>query len=182
MRVIAGEAKGTRLHSAPDGTRPLADRAREGLFSSLGGEVVGARCLDLYAGTGAIGIEALSRGAESCVFVDASRGAIRAIQANLIKTKLLDRARVVHQDALRALDRESDPFDLAFADPPYATQERDLRPVLERLVDLISPGGAFVLTRSKRSAIDVIPIHWGVRKLLTYGDARILLCREGDRP
>ena len=182
MRVIAGEAKGTRLHSAPDGTRPLADRAREGLFSSLGDEVVGARCLDLYAGTGAIGIEALSRGAGSCVFVDASRDATRAIAANLTKTKLLDRALIVHQDALWALQRRSEAFDLAFVDPPYATEERDLRPVLERLVELISRGGAFALTRPKRSAIDVIPIHWAPNKLLTYGDARILLCREGDRP
>ena len=182
MRIIAGEAKGTRLHAVPGGTRPLSERAREGLFSSLGGEVEGARCADVYAGTGALGLEALSRGAASCLFVDASRGAVRAIQANLVKTKLLERARVVHHDALRALQREEGSFDLVFLDPPYAIPERDLRAVLDRVTALVAPGGAFALTRPKRDVKDVIPIHWAPRKLLTYGDARILLFREGDRP
>ena len=178
MRIIAGEAKGTRLHEAPGGTRPLSDRAREGLFSSLGHEVLGAHCADVYAGTGAVGIEALSRGAASCLFVDAARGPVKAIGANLVKTKLLDRARIVHQDALHALKREERTFDLIFLDPPYAIDHQELAPVLARAGEL-ARGGTIVLTRPKRGASnDVIPIDWHVARSLRYGDARILVCRE----
>src|SRR4029079_16781957 len=88
MRIIAGTARGVRLAPFPDGTRPLADRAREGLFSSLGEAVVEAAVLDLFAGTGAVGIEALSRGAARAVFVDSSPDAVRTIRENLERAKL----------------------------------------------------------------------------------------------
>ena len=90
MRVVAGSAKGVKLGPVPPGVRPLSDRAREGLFSSLGPSVRGARVLDLFAGTGATGIEALSRGARDAVFVDAGAGAVRAVRDNLRRTKLAD--------------------------------------------------------------------------------------------
>ena len=83
MRVVAGESRGRRLAPVPAGTRPVSDRAREGLFSSLGELVQGARVLDLFAGTGAVGIEALSRGADRAVFVDSSLAAVRAVRDNL---------------------------------------------------------------------------------------------------
>ena len=178
MRIIAGSAKGTRLAPVPGGTRPLSDRAREGLFSSLGPAVVGARWADLYAGTGAVGIEALSRGADSCLFVDAAKGAIRAIEANLAKTGLEERARVVHREALWAVQRERGPFDVAFLDPPYATAQNEVRAVLSQVIERMAEGGTIALTRSKRDATDVVPIHFRVDRLLTYGDARILVCRE----
>src|SRR5207302_1365372 len=94
VRVIAGSAKGARLAPVPGGTRPLSDRAREGLFSSLGGLVVGARVLDLFAGTGAVGIEALSRGAASALFVDSAPAAARIIAENLRRTRLEKRGTV----------------------------------------------------------------------------------------
>ena len=97
MRVIAGSAKGMRLGPVPPGVRPVSDRAREGLFSSLALEVPDARVLDLYAGTGAMGIEALSRGAEHAVFVDRAYEASAAIHDNLDRTRLADRATVVTQ-------------------------------------------------------------------------------------
>jgi 16S rRNA (guanine(966)-N(2))-methyltransferase RsmD len=98
MRVIAGSAKGMRLGPVPLGVRPVSDRAREGLFSSLALELPDARVLDLYAGTGAMGIEALSRGAEHAVFVDRAYQASAAIHDNLDRTRLADRATVVTQD------------------------------------------------------------------------------------
>ena len=88
MRVIAGAAKGVRLGTVPAGTRPVSDRAREGLFASLHERVRGARCLDLFAGTGALGIEALSRGAASAAFVERDRRAAAAVRDNLARTRL----------------------------------------------------------------------------------------------
>ncbi len=122
MRVIAGEAKGRRLAAirAP-GIRPTADRVREALFSALGPAVAGARVLDLYAGSGALGIEALSRGAALAVFVEQARGAVDVILANLALTGLEDRARVVGSTVERFLDAgRGGPFDLVLIDPPYA--------------------------------------------------------------
>jgi 16S rRNA (guanine966-N2)-methyltransferase len=177
MRVIAGSAKGVRLAPVPAGTRPLSDRAREGLFSSLGDRVVGARAADLFAGTGAMGIEALSRGADSCLFVDSGAGAIRTIRDNLVRTGLEDRGRVVRADAGRSLGHELGPLDLVLLDPPYRHPVEALRRVLERVVTLIS-GGTVVLTRPNKDATDVVPVHWAVVKVLTYGDTRILICRE----
>ncbi|MGH2674720.1 MAG: RsmD family RNA methyltransferase [Actinomycetota bacterium] len=178
MRVIAGTARGARLARVPPGTRPLSDRAREGLFSSLGGRVPGARVGDLFAGTGAVGIEALSRGAACCVFVDSSAAAIRTIRENLDRTGLGERATVVRSEVDGALGREPGPFDLAVLDPPYAYSDDALRAVMARLARLMAPGGALALTRPKADSNDVIPVHWAVVRLLTYGDTRILVLQE----
>jgi 16S rRNA (guanine(966)-N(2))-methyltransferase RsmD len=131
--VIAGEAKGRRLTGiGSSAIRPTSDRVREALFSALGGAVPGARVLDLYAGTGALGIEALSRGAARAVFVDSDREAVAAVRANLALTGTDDRATVVRSPVagfLAAQRRPSGrrvrlgrhgPFDLVFLDPPYA--------------------------------------------------------------
>ncbi|MDQ4006397.1 MAG: RsmD family RNA methyltransferase [Actinomycetota bacterium] len=180
MRVIAGSAKGARLAPVPPGTRPLSDRAREGLFSSLASEVQDSSCADLYAGTGAVGIEALSRGAASCLFVDSSAAAIRTIRENLTRTGLDEASRVVRAPIGKALEREEGPFDIAFLDPPYDAPAEDLRRVFSQVTALISPRGAVVLTRPKKGSIDVVPVDWPVDRLLTYGDARILICREAS--
>ena len=161
----------------PSGTRPLSDRAREGLFSSLGDLVPGARCLDLFAGTGAVGLEALSRGARSCLFVDAGRRAMATIRENLRRTGLSKHGRVVRADLRRGRVPE-EPFDLAFLDPPYAFPVRTLRRVLEETTERLERGGTGALTRPARSSTDVIPVDWQVVKRLAYGDARILLFRE----
>jgi 16S rRNA (guanine966-N2)-methyltransferase len=130
MRVVAGVAGGRRL-LAPPGRRlrPTTDRVREAIFSSLTSmdAIRDARVLDLFAGTGALGIEALSRGAASATFVDADHAAIRAIEENLATTGLGGDARVVHGDALRYVESaergSGEPFDLALVDPPYAFTE-----------------------------------------------------------
>src|SRR5512134_3046350 len=101
MRVVAGSARGVRLAPVPRGVRPVSDRAREGLFSSLGDRVRGARVLDLYAGSGALGVEALSRGAAEAVFVERDRAALAAVRRNLELTRSADRAAVVGVDVRR---------------------------------------------------------------------------------
>ncbi|MDP9242018.1 MAG: RsmD family RNA methyltransferase [Actinomycetota bacterium] len=175
MRVIAGTAKGIRLAPVPEGTRPLADRAREGLFSSLGPAVRGARVLDLFAGTGAIGVEALSRGAEHAVFVDASAPAIRTVQENLRRTRLGDRATVLRRDAGRAVGERPGSFGVVFMDPPYAYPATAVERLIAELDawGLVEEGCLVVLTRSDGSYTPVIPLHWLPDRRLSYGDAFI---------
>lgn len=142
MRVISGEAKGRRLKAPADKRiRPTADKTKEALFHIIGGEVRGARVLDLFAGTGNLGIEALSRGARRALFVDAAKKAVAIIRANVSLVKYGDRCEVWQADAflalsrLRRMDRR---FDLIFCDPPYGHQfaERSLHfLVLEHMVE-----------------------------------------------
>src|SRR3954462_550231 len=109
MRIIAGSARGARLGPVPPGVRPVSDRAREGLFSSLGDRVLDAEVLDLYAGTGALGIEALSRGAKEATFVESDRRAVAAVRANLSRVGLEAQARVRHRPVLAFLRGELRP-------------------------------------------------------------------------
>jgi 16S rRNA (guanine966-N2)-methyltransferase len=186
MRIVAGTAKGVRLAPVPRGVRPLSDRAREGVFSSIGPDVVrGAVVLDLFAGTGATGIEALSRGAAHATFVDRSAGATAAIRRNLELTHLGDRARVVTSDVRRFLtgnDNADPPTDLAFCDPPYGFGPAELDPVLRELTDdrRFSVAPTIVLTRGTQSSMPVIPLHWAITKELRYGDSLVILIRPKD--
>ena len=144
MRVVAGSAGGRRLAPVPAGTRPVSDRAREGLFSSLGSTIEGARVLDAFAGTGALGIEALSRGADRAVFVESGAAAVRTIHENLDRTGLSDRARVVRREAGRFLrDDPGEPYDLIFADPPYDVASKTLDALVGAMIGRLagsSPG------------------------------------------
>jgi 16S rRNA (guanine966-N2)-methyltransferase len=161
----------------------VSDRAREGLFSSLAPEVPDARVLDLYAGTGAMGIEALSRGAEHAVFVDRAYEASAAIHDNLDRTRLADRATVVTRDVsafVAEFPPTTGPFDLVLLDPPYDVGASDLENVIrglgpERLSD---QGWTVVLTRGIKSSTPVIPVHWAVARRLRYGDSLVILYRE----
>jgi 16S rRNA (guanine966-N2)-methyltransferase len=126
-RVIAGTARGIRLRASGPATRPLADRVKQTLFAILEPDLAGARVLDLFAGSGAAGIEALSRGAAAATFVDSDRTAIQTIEANLALTRLAGAAAsVVRSDALRWLEAAAavEPFNVVIVDPPYA--ETDL--------------------------------------------------------
>jgi 16S rRNA (guanine966-N2)-methyltransferase len=140
-RVIAGSAKGVRLRAPGPGTRPLSDRVKQTLFAILEPELEGARVLDLFAGSGAAGIEALSRGAAEAVLVEKDPGAVAVIAANLEAARLAGpAASVFRSDALAWLGRE-DPvrpaFDLVFVDPPYADVE-----MLRRVLDALGAPGA----------------------------------------
>lgn len=178
MRVIAGEARGTRLAPVPDGTRPVSDRAREGVFSSLGPSVRGARVLDLFAGTGAMGIEALSRGAAHAVFVDSAAAAIRTIRANLERTKLASKASVRRARA-EAMAGHGGPFDLVLLDPPYAHPPAAVDALLSELAGqgVLAPGARVVLTRPAKGYMPVIPLDLPPERRLSYGDTAVLLFR-----
>ena len=183
MRIVAGSARGIRLAPVPKGVRPVSDTAREGVFSSLGALVDGARVLDLYAGTGAMGLEALSRGAEHAVLVERDRSAVRAIRENLERTRLAELAEVVRADVTRFVtrdDKKRDRFDLVLVDPPYATPPEQVQGVLAELARgwLAGEGARVVLTRPTRSSTLVIPVHFAVARRLTYGDTLVLIIRE----
>ena len=148
MRVITGTARGVQLKT-PEGlqTRPTADRVKEALFSIIQFEVPGARVLDLFGGTGQLGIEALSRGAKSAVFVDAGDAACRLIRENLKRTRLEGTARVVRSDYMAYLASCREQFDMIFLDPPYA--EVFLENALKRIteIDILQSGGIIVAER-----------------------------------
>jgi 16S rRNA (guanine(966)-N(2))-methyltransferase RsmD len=119
MRVISGSAKGIQLQAVPgSGTRPISDRVKEAVFSILAGTIVDSQVLDLFAGTGSVGIEALSRGAEQAVFVEKHPKAIATIRTNLRRTALEAEARVVRADVFKFLARTAQPFDLIYIAPP----------------------------------------------------------------
>lgn len=183
MRVVAGTARGVRLAPVPRGVRPVSDAAREGLFSSIAGMIPGARVLDLYAGTGAMGIEALSRGAETAVLVERNPAALRAIRENLDRTRFAERATVVASDVPAFLTRRGGAggFDLVLLDPPYDTAGRELEQVLGALGSgrLLGEDWTVVLTRSRRSSTFVVPVDWALARRLEYGDTLVLVFRQG---
>lgn len=137
----------------------------------------GARVLDLFAGTGAMGIEALSRGAASALFVDSAAQAVRVIGQNLQRTKLAEKASVRRQDVLRALRQGIGSFDLVILDPPYRVPAAYLDGVLAEIAGqrAAGAGATVVLTRSERSYMPVIPVNWRLERRLSYGDAAALL-------
>ena len=169
MRVIAGELGGRRLQ-APRGlaTRPTAERVREALFSMLG-PLADAVVLDLFAGSGALGIEALSRGAAHATFVERAPGALVALRANLAALELAERSRVISGDALAAL-RGTDKYDLVFLDPPYAFAPA-LAGALSRELPCVLRPGARVVSESDRRA----PLELGLalQRERRYGDTMI---------
>ena len=148
MRVITGKARGVQLKT-PDGmlTRPTTDRVKEALFSIIHFEIPGARVLDLFGGTGQLGIEALSRGAKSAVFVDMQENACRLIKENLKRTKMEQEGRVIRSDYLQYLDRCREKFDIVLLDPPYA--EVFLENALKRIteIDILESNGIIVAER-----------------------------------
>lgn len=177
MRIIAGKAGSLRLQVPPSVTRPTTDRVREALFSSLGPRVAGAAILDLFAGSGALGLEALSRGADSAVFVDSDAGAAAAITRNLETTRL-EGGTVRRSDALRFVSTlPPGRFDLVFADPPYAREEAT-RELLEGLLAepalpaSLREGGSLVLESWTGASLPISDL-WTVAKEKKYGHTRI---------
>lgn len=177
MRVIAGSAGGLRLTTpAGNATRPTADRVKEALFSILEstGRLDHARVLDLFAGSGSLGIEALSRGADHATFVDKSRPALETLHKNLQHTKLVDRATVFAVDVFTALEqlaRHGERFDLILLDPPYALGLQTK--VIERLSPLLAPNGLIMAEAASRSPLpdQIGPFRRADRR--TYGDTAL---------
>ena len=177
MRIVAGRLGGRRIE-APAGhrTRPTADRVREALFSILG-PVDGARVLDLYAGSGALGIEALSRGAAEAVFVDRDRRAVAAIRANLATLEI--EAPVLCADAAdylagRRAPGAPGPFDLVFADPPYSSAAALTGPLSALLPAVLSEDARIVTESDNRAPLE---LDFPVVTVRRYGDTRIAVHR-----
>jgi 16S rRNA (guanine966-N2)-methyltransferase len=179
MRVIAGIAKGHKLQApAGDATRPPLDRQKEALFSMLGDRVEGADVLDLYAGSGSFGIEALSRGAGSAVFVDSSPEAEAAAQDNLAHTKLADKGSVIRNNVITFLARNAAvgaSYDLIFLDPPFRIDMIDLAAVFEALLkgNLVRGDGLVVLRLFSKMEPPDRP-GFSTTKNRAYGDSRFL--------
>ena len=172
MRVVAGRFGGRRLVAPPgEATRPTSDRVREALFSVLGVSVRGARVLDLYAGSGALGIEALSRGAAAAVFVDRAQPAIKAIRANLEALGIeADVRRMQAQAALRTASARAEAYDLVFLDPPYRRAAGLGRELSQALPAVLAPGARVVSESDRR---DVLALELPLTDERRYGDTVI---------
>lgn len=179
MRVITGSARGTVL-KAPKGmqTRPTMDQVKEGLFSAIQFEIEARRVLDLFAGSGQLGIEALSRGARRAVFVDASREACGVVRENLSRTRLQEKALVVQADYLSYLRSCRECFDLIFLDPPYAEVflESALKNISE--IDILSDSGIIICERPSDKQLPTEIPGLSHYRDYRYGKAAVTLYRK----
>ena len=176
MRVITGTARGRRLQTLPgEDTRPTAERVKEALFSALQFELEGRRVLDLFAGSGQLGIEALSRGAQGCVFVDRSADAVEVIRQNLRDTGLTAHTQVLCADASSYLTRHGDRFDIALLDPPYAAGL--LETSLRQVVPFMNPGGVIACESDQTVTLPGRVGDFSLAKTYRYGQTFIRLYR-----
>ena len=171
MRVITGSARGRKLKE-PQGNaiRPTADAVKEAIFNICQFDVEGRKVLDLFAGTGQLGIEALSRGAAECVFVDSSRDSVRLVQENLRRCSLT--ARVVQCDSLGFL-RSGEKFDLVFIDPPYGSglDARAMEAV--KAFDILSKGGIMICESRPETLLPEFPAEYGSSRVYRYGKIKL---------
>ena len=186
MRVIAGAAGGIRLDVPKSEVRPTMDRVKAAVFSSLANEVVGARVLDLFAGTGALGIEALSRGAASALFVEENSAAVTAIERNLARTKLEGRVRKQEVFAFLGSAQVRDPFRIIFADPPYEKTKLGgefTQLLLEnvQLAEMLDPSGIFVLEKRPAEKMPAMPL-WEITRARKYGATEVLFLQRNSIP
>jgi 16S rRNA (guanine966-N2)-methyltransferase len=177
MRIIAGSFRGRRLHSPKgDRIRPTIDRVRESIFSIIAGRLPGARVLDLFAGTGAMGLEALSRGAQFCLFVDKGSEALHLVRENIGLCGAQGRSRIIRASAdaaIRRLESDKELFDIIFMDPPYGKGyvEKTLG-----IVGAIAGGDALVIVEQHiQDRPPLIPEIWRQEDERKYGDTLILV-------
>ena len=179
MRIISGQARGRKLKTLEGlDTRPTLDRTREALFNILQQRVRDARVLDLFAGTGQLGIEALSRGAQRAVFVDRRTDAVKLIRENLALTRLEEGAQVVCGDSMAYLNALREKFDLIFLDPPYADD------LLERAVahiarfDILAPDGIMIAESPAEKELPKLSAPYRVAREYRYGRIKVTLYRR----
>jgi 16S rRNA (guanine966-N2)-methyltransferase len=182
VRIIGGGWRGRRVNF-PDvpGLRPTPDRVRETLFNWLQHAVAGARCLDLFAGSGALGLEALSRGATTLVFVEQAVAAARALQEQLIRFGASPKARVVEMGAARYLRTPAPAFDIVFLDPPYGRDAlAEYIPMLDA-GNWLNVGGLVYLENEKTAGVPALPPHWELLKSKAAGEVGYHLARVNAR-
>ena len=185
MRVISGTARGKKLNSLEGlETRPTLDRVKEAVFNILQFNIKEATVLDLFSGSGALGVEALSRGAKEAVLCDNSNKAVRIIKQNLEATRLIDRAEIINKDyveALKKLNKESKKFDIIFLDPPYKTDYviKSINYILE--YKLIAEDGIIVVETDDKSKIEGIENNKDLEVYDTrkYGIVHVIFIRKG---
>jgi 16S rRNA (guanine966-N2)-methyltransferase len=182
LRIIGGEWRGRKVRFPPDAAiRPTPDRVRETVFNWLQADVPGSRCLDLFAGSGALGLEALSRGARQVVFVDHDRAVTRHLRETLAELRC-DRGQVIHADAVGYLAAAAAPFDIVFLDPPYAAQ---LLPDICRRIEQggwLRPGGFVYLENAASAGPPELPVGWTLRKSKRAGEVGYHLARRDVPP
>ena len=179
MRVITGTARGRRLVT-PAGlaTRPTSEMAKEAIFSIIQFEVEGSMVLDLFAGSGQLGIEALSRGARGAVFVDNARAAVEAIGQNLAFTGLGQNARVMPVEAMAFLRSYREIFDIALLDPPY--QKGLIEEALPLLAEKVSPGGIIICETERGETLPAAAGDFTRKKEYRYGKAKVTTYRREE--
>ena len=188
MRIITGKARGTKLQTlAGEATRPTAERTKEAIFSIINFDIAGARVLDLFAGSGQLGLEALSRGAEHAVFNDASREAAAIIRANAEKTRLIDSCEILSADWQAVLRRfaNKQTFQLAFLDPPYAGGF--LPKVLAKMIEwnLLANGAVIVCESANEEDVfggdEELKNQFNIRRVARYGAACVTILEKEER-
>jgi 16S rRNA (guanine966-N2)-methyltransferase len=182
VRIIAGEWRGRRVNF-PDlpGLRPTPDRVRETLFNWLQHSIAGAQCLDLFAGSGALGLEALSRGAREVVFVESAQAAARTLQAQLVRLGGQSKGRVMEMGAGRFLRAAPKAFDMVFLDPPFGQGAlAEYIPLLDAGAWL-KPGGLVYLENERKAGVPGVPSHWEVLKSKSAGEVGYHLVRVNAR-
>ena len=182
MRVIAGLAGGIQLDVPKSGVRPTMDRVKGAIFSSLGQEIIGARVLDLFAGSGALGIESLSRGAAAVLFVEENAAAVSAIERNLVRTKLEGRVRKQDVFAFLRASQSTQPYRIIFADPPYEKtksggQFTELLLESSELAEMLEPTGIFVLEKRPSEKMPAAPL-WEIVRARRYGATEVLFLQR----
>lgn len=179
MRIITGQARGCRLATLPgDDTRPTAERVKEAVFSIIQFEIEGRRVLDLFAGSGQMGLEALSRGASGCVFVDRNPHAVEIIRQNQRASGLTAGTQVLCQDALSYLSRQHDRFDIVFLDPPYGVGL--LEECLDKVVPFVNAGGVILCESGDKTQLPEQVGDFHLQKTYRYGKTYIWLYRPGQ--
>lgn len=181
MRVIAGTAKGTKLNSIDDiSTRPTLDRVKEPLFSIIQNNIVESNVLDLFAGSGALGIESLSRGAKHCTFCDKSYKSIKMLKENIQKVRMQEKSTILNIDYKKCLDEQKEKFDIIFIDPPYKMDIAidSVKRIIE--LELLAKDGIIIIEtdeeeREKKELEKIDLELYDVRK---YGRVKLLFLRE----
>ena len=180
MRIIAGDFKGRRLKTPRwDGLRPTSDKLRETMFNVIAARVAGARVLDVFAGTGAVGLESLSRGAARAVFIEADRRAVALIQANAALCGVSERCAIIRGAAEQVLQNaiDGDPFDLVMLDPPY--DHAPLAAVIDTAVGHLAPGGLLILEHAFRRALPAVAAARPTR-IVRSGDSALTMFERKD--